>query len=139
MGYFEKFMDSLGNLSLKHGIGSPGSTAKVLAKTYLRIKDTHPDNTQSENLLSLVYNRRSVSIKLGLQDELCYMSEWHIKDIVDECLTQSSPLCALCVQMIEIEFRKKLDKIRGSQNSEVYYKMLDIIKEVVEKYAPGEI
>tara|TARA_Y100001970_G_C13939632_1_gene702472 strand:+ start:410 stop:826 length:417 start_codon:yes stop_codon:yes gene_type:complete len=138
MGYFEYLLSKFVRLFLKHGIGAPGPMAKALAKTYLRIKREQPDNTLREHLLTLVYHRKNTSIKLGLLDDLCYMSEFHINDIVDECLTQSSPLYALCVQMVKIEFKEKLDTLTGPQYREYHDMMLDVIKEVVEKYAPGE-
>jgi len=114
----------LGKWWLTHGPGSPGSIAKTMAISYSRIRAAYPSATKTDVLLTTIRTRHSES-ELSEETALGMIkrSEGRLEKLIQE-----------------IVFWEIFPKAVGAMMNapEVYNEMLEVIREVTERYAPGE-
>jgi hypothetical protein len=110
---------------IKHGPGSPGATAKAIAKDFMKWKGELPQASKSELLINTLLTRMTSYTMLGLQplsekeqEELLKQSEGKLRKLIRLIILHENP-AALEVLMTDPRT------------------MLEVIHEAVNKYAPG--
>ena len=112
----------LGRWWITHGPGSPGSVAKVMARSYTRIKNAYPAMAQSD-LLFMTLRTRYSEYKLD---------ETAVVRMIEE---SQGKLANLIVQVIHLEIPAATGAMINAPS--VYLEMLDVVDEVVSRYAPS--
>ena len=112
----------LGKWWITHGPGSPGSVAKAMARSYTRMKAAYPTSSQDELLFATLRNR---------------YSEGEIDNATANKMVKDSKglLAKFTCQVIMLEIPAATSAMLNAPD--VYYKMLGVIDEVTDKFAPG--
>lgn len=112
----------LGRWWITHGLGSPGSVAKAMAKAYSRLRVAYPAAANA-HLLFLTLRSR--------------YTEFEIDDATVTKMIEESEgsLAKLTLMVIHREIPAATGAMCNAPS--VYLEMLDVVSEVTQKYAPG--
>jgi len=112
----------LGRWWITHGLGSPGSVAKAMARSYSRLKAAYPMASQDELLLMTLRTR---------------YSEAEIDNVTAHEMVKRSRrrLAKLTLEVIMLEIPAATGAMLNAPD--VYYNMVDVVEEVTGKFAPG--
>jgi hypothetical protein len=112
----------LGKWWITHGLGSPGSVAKSMARAYSRIKTAYPTASKNELFLATLRTR---------------YTEVEISDATANKMVKDSEGCLakMTLQVVMAEIPAATGAMLNAP--QVYAKMVDVIEEVTAKFAPG--
>lgn len=117
-----------GKFWIKHGPGSPGATAKAIAKDFMKWKRELPQSSTPELLKKTLLTRMTTYKMLGLQplnqeqqEELLKRSEGKLIDFILHLVHNENPAASEALMTAP----------------KTYQAMLEVIHEVVREYAPG--
>lgn len=117
----------LGKFWIKHGPGSVGSIAKTVAKDFMRWKQELPEASKDELLRNTLLTRVASHSLLGLMP----MSEDEQEDVLKN---SDGKLTKLIQAIVHNENPAASETLMTAP--QVYRTMLQVINEIVHKYAP---
>jgi hypothetical protein len=116
---------------MKHGIGSPGSICKAMARTYQTIKQCGSSENERDILRQLYLSRVSAASMWGKSAQYGYSTE---PSHVEKVLLQNPDLLSLVKHVIVSEHPELL----GPDAPVSSWGVLDeVVKEVLDQHAPG--
>ena len=118
----------------KHGIGSPGSIAKAMAKTYAIIKRRNRGIPEREVLRQIYLSRVQAGSMIGVRavrSGLLNADPAHVEDV----LAHAPDLASLVIHVIFMEHPELLDHRGAPPDQDESLKR--VVLEVLDKQAPG--
>lgn len=114
----------------KYGFGSPGQTARTLAKLFTRIKKRNPHASKEEVMYQLLSERMMLRKKILRASS---MTDDEIHDLIKGCRGR---LGLLVLNLYSWENLKQMISVMSYPRE--YGLIVEVVGEEVEKYAPGE-
>ena len=117
---------------MKRGIGSPGSIAKAMAKTYAGLKrESAETKSESDVLRQLYLGRVSAAAAWNKAAQFGYSTE---PSHVEQVLSKNPDLANLVKHVVVSEHPELLDSAMSGNPWEV---LDEVVEEMLDRHAPG--
>jgi WD40 repeat protein len=131
------------NFLIKHGIGAPGPMAETQAKTYMKLRQAHPDATEKEILRTIFVQRAKIALATGSKELFYQMvsdSDW-----VESVVKSNPDLLSMTIYIIlceHPELRSQDPRLAaallsaGLTQDDIFREVARTVTDVLDKYAP---